>query len=249
MSQSLAKLVACFSLIVFVGYGSSQAPTANPPGSGKAPAGAPSDVEKVERVLAARRDYQLALEQLRSHYASVGDIERTHWAEEELRQFHRMSKQAYRLELDVPPPTLQALYNVPEANDLYKRAMTYKDKGWSSTEYIDNQRRAELLFQQLLTNYPQSDKIDDSAYQLGDIYEGKAYKQYRRAAWYFERCVQWNPNTQFDARLRAARLYDKNLQERTRAVELYREVTQHETNPKWIAEAEKRITELSARKQ
>ena len=73
------------------------------------------------------------------------------------------------------------------------------------TEYIDNQRRAELLFQQLLTNYPQSDKIDDAAYQLGDIYESKAYKQYRRAAWYFERCVQWNTNTQFDARLRAGR--------------------------------------------
>jgi TolA-binding protein len=249
MFQLQAMLVAFLSLIVLAGDGRSQAPPAGPPGSGKPPAGAPSDVEKVERVLAARRDYQLALEQLRSHYAAVGDVERTHWAEEELRQFHRMSKQAYRLELDVPPPTLQALYNVPEANDLYRRAMTYKDKGWGGTEYIDNQRRAELLFQQLLTNYPQSDKIDDAAYQLGDIYESRAYKQYRRAAWYFERCVQWNPNTQFDARLRAARLYDKNLQERTRAVELYREVTTHETDPKWRAEAEKRINELSARKQ
>jgi TolA-binding protein len=241
--------VAFLCVIGLVADGRSQAPTANPPGTGKPPAGAPSDVEKVERVLAARRDYQLALEQLRSHYATVGDIERVHWAEEELRQFHRMSKQAYRLELDVPPPTLQALYNVPEANELYRRAMTYKDKGWGGTDYIDNQRRAELLFQQLLTNYPQSDKIDVAAYQLGDIYESRAYKQYRRAAWYFERCVQWHPNTQLDARLRAARLYDKNLQERTRAVELYREITTHETDPNRRAEAEKRITELSARKQ
>jgi len=36
--------------------------------------------------------------------------------------------------------------------------MTYKDKGWGN-DYLDNQRRAELLFQQLLSTYPQSDKI------------------------------------------------------------------------------------------
>ena len=77
----------------------------------------------------------------------------------------------------MPPPTLQANYNIPEANELYRRAMAYKDKGWGN-DYIDNQRRAELLLQQLLTNYPQSDKIGDAAYQLGDIYESKAYKQY-----------------------------------------------------------------------
>jgi TolA-binding protein len=224
---------------------------AQPPGSpadkGKAPTGAVSDIEKVERVLAARRDYQVALEQLRMHYIQAGDIERARWAEEELRQFHRMNKQAYRLELDVPPPTLQAQQNIPEANELYKRAMTYKGKGWW-TDFLDNQRRAELLFQQILTNYPQSDKIDDAAYQLGDIYESSAYKQYRRAAQYFERCFQWNVNTQFDARLRAAHLYDKYLQERTRAIELYREITTHETDPKRIAEAQKRLTDLSAKK-
>jgi TolA-binding protein len=181
--------------------------TTTPADKAKAPPGAPSDIEKVERVLAARRDYQVALEQLRMHYIQVGDIERARWAEDELRQFHRMNKQAFRLELDVPPPTLQASQNIPEANELYKRGMAYKGKGWGS-DYLDNQRRAELLFQQILTNYPQSDKIDDAAYQLGDIYESSAYKHYRRAAHYFERCFQWNPNTQFDARSRAARLYD-----------------------------------------
>ncbi|HEV3204474.1 MAG TPA: tetratricopeptide repeat protein, partial [Gemmataceae bacterium] len=187
------------------------------------------------------------LETLRNHYATTGDVERARWSEEELRQFHRIAKQAYRLELDVPPPTLQASYNLPEANELYRKAMIYKDKGWG-TDFIDNQRRAELLFQQLLTNYPQSDKIGDAAYQLGDIYESKAYKQYRRAAHYFERCFQWNPNTHWDARLRAARLYDKQLAERVRAMELYREVTTHETDQKRIQEAQKRLGELSAKK-
>jgi tetratricopeptide (TPR) repeat protein len=218
------------------------------PANSKPAAGGPSDMEIVERVLAKRREYQMALEQLRSHYLATGDLERAKWAEEELINFHRIPKQAFRLDLDVPPPLLKAEQNIPEANELYRRAMTYKDKGWSGTEYIDNQRRAELLFQQILTNYPQSNQIDDAAYQLGDIYESKAYKQYRRAAMYYERCFQWNPNTQFDARIRAARLYDKYLQERSRAMELYKEVTTHETDPKRIAEAQKRITELSGKK-
>lgn len=212
----------------------------------RAPSAAPSDIEIVERLLAARRDYQVSLEALHNHYKAVGDTERARWAEEELKMYHRIGKQAYRLELDVPPPTLQASHNVPEANELYKRGMSYKDRGWGN-DYIDNQRRAELLFQQLLTHYPQSDKIDDAAYQLGDIYESKAYKQPRRAAQYYERCFQWNTNTTFDARLRAARIYDKQLQERGRAVELYREVTTHETDAKRIAEATKRLQELTGK--
>jgi tetratricopeptide (TPR) repeat protein len=220
-----------------------QAPS-TPPAPSTRPPTASGDIELVERLLAARRDYQATLEQLRAYYQSVGDVERMHWAEDELRQYHRIAKRAFRLELDVPPPTLTASQNVPEANELYRRAMVYKDHGWGN-DYTDNQRRTEILLQQLLTNYPQSNKISDAAYQLGDLYESKAYRQYQRAAEYFERCFQWNPNTHLDARLRAARLYDRQLTERAKAMELYREVASHETDPKRIQEAQKRLAELS----
>lgn len=203
-----------------------------------------SDIELVERLLAARRDYQVALEQLRTYYMNAGDVEKARWAEEELKAYHRIAKQAYCLELDVPPPTLQATYNIPAANELYRRAAAYKDKGWMN-DYVDNQRRAELLLQQLLTSYPQSDKIGEAAYQLGDIYEGRAYRQYRRAAQYFERSFQWHQSANSDARLRAAHLYDRQLKERGRAQELYREVTAHDADPKRVQEAQKRLGELS----
>ncbi len=206
---------------------------------------ATSDVELVEKVIAARLDYRVALEALRAHYISVNDTERARWAEEELKEFHRVDKRAYNLDLDVPPPTLKAEKNIPEANELYKRGMTFKEKGWG-TDYLDNQRRAELLFQQILTSYPESDKIDDAAYRLAEMYEGKAYKHYKRAAIYYQRVFQWNPNTQFDARLRAARLYDRVLLDRTKAVELYQDVLQHETDPAWEQEAKKRLQELQS---
>jgi tetratricopeptide (TPR) repeat protein len=209
--------------------------------------GGKSDVEGVERLLSARKEYQTTLETLRAHYIATGDIERARWAEEELVQFHRIPKHAFVLGLDAPPPTLQAHQNIPEANNLYVRAMTFKDKGWG-TDYIDNQRRAELLLQQMLTNYPQSDKISDAAYQLGDLYEGKAYQQFDRAALYFERCYQWNPKTQHDARLRAARLYERRVNERAKAIEIYKEITTHETDAKRIEEAQRRLAELGAKK-
>lgn len=219
-------------------------PTDNPNPKLGNPAAANSDLELVEKLLQLRRDYQKTLEQLRGHYLQVGDVEKSRWVEEELRQWHRIPKRAYRLDLDVPPPNLSGNVNVPEANRLYTWALGYKDRGWGN-DYLDNQRRAELLLQQLLSQYPQSDKISDAAYMLGEIYESKAYRHYRRAALYYERCYQWNPRTQFDARLRAARLYDRQVVDRAKAIELYRMVTTHDTDPRRIQEATRRLTEMS----
>jgi tetratricopeptide (TPR) repeat protein len=223
-------------------------PRAQTPSASKGPAAtakvAGSDVEMVERLIVLRRDYQKTLEQLRQVYIRAGDLERSHLVEEELLGFHRTPKHALILDLDVPPPTLTGNLNVPEANALLLEARKWKTKGGWNTEYYDNQRRAELLLQELIGKYPHSDKISDAAFELGEVYEGKAYKQYRRAARYYERCFQWNPKTQHDARLRAARLYDVQIKDRSRAIELYREITTHEGDPKRHAEATKRLQEL-----
>jgi TolA-binding protein len=218
-----------------------------PPAAKSKRTGAKGDVEIVERLLAARKEYQVTLETLRAHYIGTGDIERARWAEEELVNFHRIPKHAYRLELDVPPPTLRGDYNIPEANELYRQALKFKDKGWGQ-DGSDNQHRAELLFQQMLTNYPQSNRISDAAYQLGDIYENNPFKHLERAAAYFERCFQWNPKTHFDARMRAARIYEKYQSERSHAIEIYKEITTHEIDPKRVEEAQKKLTELSGKK-
>ena len=158
--------------------------------------------------------------------------------------YHRIPKHAFNSDLELPPPTLQGTTNITEANQLFTRAMQYKDRGWG-TDYIDNQRRAEILLQTLLTRYPQSTKIADAAYKLGEVYESKAYRQYRRAAWYFERAFQWNPSMQWDARMRAARLYDRKLMERAKAADIYRQILTHETDLRQKQEAKKRLTALS----
>jgi tetratricopeptide (TPR) repeat protein len=233
----LAPLAVLLALLAMADSPRAQAPAA------KAAKPVGTDVELVERVIVLRRDYQKTLEQLRQIYIRAGDLERARWVEEELVQYHRIPKHALILDLDVPPPSLTGQVNVPEANKLLLEAHKYQDKGWGS-DYSDNQRRAEVLLQELLGHYPQSDKISDAAFHLGEIYESKPYRQYRRAARYYERCYQWNPRTQYEARLRAARLYDTQIKDRGRAIELYREITTHEADPKRHLEATKRLQEL-----
>jgi TolA-binding protein len=238
--RGLGLMLGLFGLALLVSMPYAQAPN---PGALKNT----GDLEMVQKLIQIRRDYQKTLEQLHSHYQQAQDKERQRWAQEELVSFHRIPKHAFILDLDVPPPNLNGNQNVTEANKLFTWAMRFKDQGWG-TDYVDNQRRAELLFQEILTKYPQSDKIADVAYMLGDIYESKAYKQYYRSVEYYHRCYQWNPKTTHEARIRAARIYDKNLLNRVKAIELYREVTTHETDPRRIQEAQKRIADLSSTK-
>ena len=66
------------------------------------------EVELVEAVLKARKDYWTSLDKLRQHYLAVNEIEKARWVEDELRSYHRLMKYSYRLDVkDVPPPTLQ----------------------------------------------------------------------------------------------------------------------------------------------
>src|SRR5687767_12874230 len=75
---------------------------------GKTPAGGKNaDLPLVERLMAARKEYQMTLEGLRKHYIQTGDIQKARLAEEELIQFHRMNKPVYSLVLEIPPPTLK----------------------------------------------------------------------------------------------------------------------------------------------
>jgi hypothetical protein len=213
------------------------------------PTGVSEEVELVESVIKARKEYQTKIAMLYEHYVKSGDTERARWAEEELKQFHLINKPSYRLDVsDVPPANLEAKVNIKEANDLYKMAMQYKDKG-TGTDLILNQRRCEILLQEILQKYPTCDKIADVAYELGDLYEDKAFKQYGRSAAYFERACQWRKGTRTDARLRAAIIYDKQLNERSKAIEMYRDVITNDTDQGRVKEATRRLAELQSPKK
>jgi len=195
----------------------------------------------------ARKAYQDSLHRLYEIYVHNGEKEKARWVEEEIKGFHLSVKPAYRLD-DVPGPKLDGKENIKEANEIFRQAMLYKDRGFGS-EYTLNQHRAEILYLELIEKYPNSDKISDAAYDLGSLYEGRAYKQYARAAVFYERSSQWRKSGRTDARMRAAKLYDKQLNERSKAIEMYRDVVAHDTDVERLKEAERRLAELTGSKK
>ena len=216
-------------------------PDAGPP---KEP---PSDDAMVRDLNDARKAYRKTLEEMRAHYIKVGDKKRATWAEQELIEYHRMLKHSFRLNIgDVPSEELRPDYNRKEANEMYMRAVNYKDRGFG-TDYLDNQRRAEVLLQTILSKWPRCNKIGLVAYELGDLYESRAFRQYERSAAYFERSYIWDPTARHDARLRAARVYDQHLNDQGKAAKLYREVLERDVNPERREEARQRLGELGGR--
>ncbi len=253
----IVLLFASFLSVGVVGWAVAQSPSKPqtdgkknlPPETGTSTPSTSSDVELVERAITARREYESSLKALYEHYNKGGDKQRAQWAEQELMAYHLLLKPSYNLDVkDVPPPSLEAKINVREANELYRSAMEYKGKGLG-TDYTLNQRRAELLLREILEKYPNTDKIADVAYQLAEVYESRAYRQFDRAAKYYERSFQWKKGAATDARIRAAVLYDKQLNERGKAIELYREEIAHDTDTDRIKQAEKRLAELTGMKK
>ena len=197
----------------------------------------------VRRVYDAREAYQASLERLQAYYTHVHDDEQLYWAEQELRQFHMVTKAPYILELDLPPRDLRPTQNLPKANAVFRDAIGWLEKR-SYSEGEENTKRAELLLRRLIRDYPSSDKIDEACYYLGNIYASKYYQQYPRAVAFYERVLDYEPSTNLDARMSAATIYETKLADRNSAKRMYQQVLQHEIDPDKTREARRRLDAL-----
>src|SRR6476660_3428913 len=73
-------------LVVFALFGIARGQEGKDKDAKPANLGANKDLPLVERLIAARREYQATLRTIRKHYVDTGDIQRARWAEEELLQ-------------------------------------------------------------------------------------------------------------------------------------------------------------------
>ena len=75
-------------------------------------------------------------------------------------------------------------------------------------------------FRRLIREYPSSDRIDDAAYQIGELCRDNL-KDYQRAIRWYECVVAWDADTQLRANLRIAQIYDKHQVNRLTALDYY----------------------------
>jgi tetratricopeptide (TPR) repeat protein len=103
---------------------------------------------------------------------------------------------------------------------------------------------AVARFKKILDEYPESDKTDDAAYELANIYEGHHFKDYEGAAFYYVKCYELNPHTERPARFKAARVYDKYLSDYAEAVRNYEMALETCKETEYLKIAKPRLDEL-----
>jgi tetratricopeptide (TPR) repeat protein len=207
-----------------------------------------SEVDLVEKMAVNRQAYRQGLELLVSFYMRTGNNSKLEWAQKELAAFDTMPKYNYIIEAEVAPANLKVSASIPAADDLYYEAEKMdKEAGTLPVLKNENQLRLALgKYIEVIKKYPASDKIDDAAYNAGVIYE--YFKDYTIALLYYKRTFQWDPETPYPARFRAARILDKNLHRNAEALELYQQAVkiegQFDKYREWKEFAERRIREL-----
>ncbi|MFW6155110.1 MAG: tetratricopeptide repeat protein [Planctomycetota bacterium] len=200
----------------------------NEPDRGPA-VGQADEATLVERVVAARKAYMDAIDELTLYYEGVGAPLKLAAVDTLRRRFDPVRTYMYFLDAEVPPADLKPLRITPEAEQMYDEALTLYKRGsvLGITVDYNKKRQALLRFLELIRQYPTSTKIAYSAFYVGEIY--RLFDEPTRAVMWYRRATQWDPTLDRPARFEAAKIAQFELRNYELALELYREVLQYET--------------------
>lgn len=202
-----------------------------------------AEVDLVEQMAVQRGAYRAALTKLVEYYKTSGDATKLRWAQKEQAT---LVQYRYLMPAEAMQTALAATDSIEEADVLFEEA---KQLYWEAKRLMviadeDKLRMALSGFNKLITRYPTSDKIDDAAYRAGQVYDH--FKDYQIAAVYYQRAFQWDDNTPYPARFKAAYVLDKHLHMRKEALVLYRLAIDRESRYEGNTEfAQKRIIEMT----
>jgi len=208
---------------------------------------AAAEIAMAEELAQTRLAYHKQLEKIKSFYEQSGNQLKLEWATRELNSLDSIPRYRYLLQAEVAGDKLIAKDSIPKADILYKEALDIYNRTdliFPIPVFVSHEKtafphhvpifvskkklqRALNKCNDLIKDYPASDKIDDAAYLAGQIHE--YFGDYSIAVLYYKRAFQWNPLTPYPARYRAARILDYQLSERSQALPLYRESLEKES--------------------
>lgn len=206
-----------------------------------------SEIDLAEKVEISRKTYQQDLEYLVGYYTRTGNNMKLQWARRELSALKTMPRYKYILG-PTPGEDYQPITPIPAADDLFYDAQKLeKEAGLVRGIRDKNKLRLALdKYEQLIKNHPTSDKIDDAAFYSGVILEELG--DYMVALDYFKSAFEWDAETPYPARFKAAYILDRQLHSYAEALELYNEALKIEArfdrHRQWKDFAEQRIREL-----
>ncbi len=205
------------------------------------------EMDIVDKVEESRINYKNYLEALVDFYSKSGNNEKYRNASAELQALNTMTQYDYFNVLigdDFNPST-----QIVDADLLYENAMLDKKNATKYTlAFMDKNlaRSALSKFKQLIKTYRTSDKIDDAAYEAGDLLE--TLGDYADALDFYKAVFKWNPENNYPARLKAARILDKYMRNYSEALTLYRQGIEIEgrynDNYELVKNAKERVASL-----
>jgi len=210
------------------------------------------EVGLAEEVVRARKAYNRALLTMKDFYSSRGTAVKLGWVESELDAFEHVPKMQYLTVAEMAGPNLRPIRRIEAADQLYEEGLQYKNypampfpvSNPGKDTYL---KKALEKFQTIIEKYPESDKIDDAAFRMGEVYGGWYFNDFARAVECYTRCWEWNPKTDLPAVFNAAKIYDEKLNNRTKAVELYNRVVTEYPNEELQKQAVDRIKALTGK--
>jgi TolA-binding protein len=205
------------------------------------------EVGLVEEVARARKAYSRALEALTAFYAARGTQHKIEWVNAETQAWANVPKVQYLIVAELAGPSLRPTQTIDAADQLFKEGMDYKDYPAFPPAKKEHLKQALEKFATIIEKYPQSDKIDDAAFRMGEIYQGWYFEDWARAVQSYERCWQWSTQTEYPAVFNAAKIYDEKLKNRMKAAELYNRVVAESKNNDHVRQAQDRLKALAGK--
>lgn len=183
-----------------------------------------TEVQLVEQMAAYRARYKQYLDLMVQFYDRQGNQLKHDWAIQELANLSNGPERAYLVVAELAGPDLKASNMHDSADQLYEQGIAQMKNGAGTIGKLFYNKKelygAINTFNQLISDYPDSDKIDDAAFQIAEIYN-HYLKDYTTALMYYQRVWQWDPQTTLPVRFWVARIYDEQFKDRVKALEYY----------------------------
>jgi len=186
-----------------------------------------SEVQQVEQMVSYRNNYIQSLEKLGKFYDMQGNQLKAVWVKNELDALAMIEMRPYIVMAEVAGPDLRASESNALADALYSKAIELI----SSSRGVFKNTKALLdargILEELIASYPDSDKIDDAAWEIAEIYRRDLGDNYV-AMLYYQRVWQWDAQNPYAARFMVAKIYDDFFHNYTKACEYYEKAIQLE---------------------
>ena len=185
-----------------------------------------TEADIIEQMATNRQAYRRYLAALVAHYEQKGNNMKLGWAKNELKKLDKVPQYNYIIEAIVAGPELKATTQIAEAELIWRdaKALEKQARALVVIVHADKLRSALDKYNELIRKYPSSDRIDDAAFRAAGIFEH--FKDYTIALLYYQRTYQWDRQTEYPARFKAASILDKHLFRKDEALDLYNQVLQ-----------------------